>query len=57
MTTGADVASDGAKQSQDLLGVLGRFDAPEHPFSSAGRPVGVLGAVIEPLVRPVLCFW
>ena len=35
-------------------GVRGRCEALEHPFSSAGGPVAVLGPVVQPRVPAVL---
>ncbi len=54
MATRAEVVSDGAKRSEKLLGVCWGFEAPEHPFSSAGGPMRVLRPVIQPFVPPVL---
>ncbi len=57
VATGAEVSGDRTEVTEgteDLLGVRGRFEAPEHPFSSAGGPVGVLRPGVQPLVTPVL---
>ena len=57
VATGAEVLGDRTEETEgteELLGVLGRFEALEHPFSSAGGPVAVLGPVVQPLVPAVL---
>ena len=46
MTAGAEVVGDGAERTQELLGVLGGFEALKHAFSSSGGAVRVLRTVV-----------
>jgi len=57
VATGAEVLGDRTEETEgteELLGVLGRCEALERPFSFPDRPVGVLRPVVQPLVAPVL---
>ncbi len=49
-----EVVVDGAERFQEALGVIGRCEALEHALSFADGAVGVLCAVVHPLVPPVL---
>ena len=51
---GAAMLGERTEGTEELLGVLGRCEALEHPFSFPDRPVGVLRPVVQPLVAPVL---
>jgi len=41
VATGVEVIGDRTEGTEELLGVLGRFEPLEHPLSPAGGPVAV----------------
>jgi hypothetical protein len=57
VTAGADVGVDGAEGFEELLRVPGRCAPLAHALAVSDRPVGVLGAVVPPLVPSMLRAW
>jgi hypothetical protein len=53
VSTRTEVVADGAERSQETLGVLGGFEAMEHPFPLTRRQVRVFSPIVQPFVAPV----
>ena len=54
MSAWAEVVADGTERAEETLGVRGRLEALEDPLPLAGRHVGILGAVSQAFVPPML---
>jgi hypothetical protein len=51
---GTEVVADSAEWTQQALGVLDRFEALQDLLALTCRQVRVFGAVVQPLVAPML---
>jgi hypothetical protein len=50
----AKVGADRAERDEEVLRVLGRFEALEHAFSSPGGPMRVFRPIVQPFVPAML---
>src|SRR5258708_25998031 len=49
-----EVVADSAERSQETLGVLGRFEALQHPLAVACQQVRILCPLVQTLLSPML---